>query len=171
MADNKEATEGSLADRLTNPDGSKFESPKAEPAPKSTEDTPAKSSGESTSWADEVETPVKANPEPSTEPLPQSEEDSLPSAQLDGATEPQHGTPMVEEPSYEVNVKLSDVQADPNNPLYSIKTFEELGVYVLRSLQLQTLTYMNVGAKISSEVSMRCASSSHPRFRRKPFPY
>ncbi|KAL8897546.1 MAG: hypothetical protein Q9207_007165 [Kuettlingeria erythrocarpa] len=128
MAENEEATKVSLADRLTNPDGSKFESPKAEPAPKSTEDTPAKSSGESTSWADEVETPVKADPEPSIEPLPQSKEDSLASAQLDGATEPQHGTPMLEEPSYEVNVKLSDVQADPNNPLYSIRTFEELGV-------------------------------------------
>ncbi|KAL8919958.1 MAG: hypothetical protein Q9208_006526 [Pyrenodesmia sp. 3 TL-2023] len=128
MDDNKETTGGSLADRLTKSDGSKFESPKAELSPKTTKDTPSKSSGESTSWADEVETPVKANPEPAANPLPQPGEDSLASAQLDGATEPQRGTPMLEEPSYEVNVKLSDVQADPNNPLYSIKTFEELGV-------------------------------------------
>lgn len=29
---------------------------------------------------------------------------------------------------YEVNVKLADQQADPNSPLYSVKTFEELGL-------------------------------------------
>jgi ATP-dependent RNA helicase DDX19/DBP5 len=31
------------------------------------------------------------------------------------------------EPDYNVEVKLSDIQADPNNPLYSVKSFEELG--------------------------------------------
>lgn len=30
--------------------------------------------------------------------------------------------------SYEVQVKLSDLQADPNSPLYSIKSFDELGL-------------------------------------------
>lgn len=30
--------------------------------------------------------------------------------------------------SYEVKVKLADLQADPNSPLYSIKSFEELGL-------------------------------------------
>jgi ATP-dependent RNA helicase DDX19/DBP5 len=29
---------------------------------------------------------------------------------------------------YEVSVKLLDQQADPNSPLYSVKTFEELGL-------------------------------------------
>lgn len=29
---------------------------------------------------------------------------------------------------YEVQVKLADLQADPNSPLYSVKTFEELGL-------------------------------------------
>lgn len=33
------------------------------------------------------------------------------------------------EPEWDVNVKLSDMQADPNNPLYSIKSFAELGLY------------------------------------------
>ncbi|CAI5758719.1 unnamed protein product [Candida verbasci] len=30
--------------------------------------------------------------------------------------------------SYEVKVKLADLQADPNSPLYSVKSFEELGL-------------------------------------------
>jgi ATP-dependent RNA helicase DDX19/DBP5 len=30
---------------------------------------------------------------------------------------------------YEVAVKLQDLQADPNSPLYSVKSFEELGLY------------------------------------------
>jgi ATP-dependent RNA helicase DDX19/DBP5 len=30
---------------------------------------------------------------------------------------------------YEVAVKLQDLQADPNSPLYSVKAFEELGLY------------------------------------------
>ncbi|ODV59304.1 ATP-dependent RNA helicase DBP5 [Ascoidea rubescens DSM 1968] len=50
-------------------------------------------------------------------------------------------TPAAEEPpkdapvesqlitsSYEVKVKLSDIQADPNSPLFSVKSFEELGL-------------------------------------------
>lgn len=28
-----------------------------------------------------------------------------------------------------VQVKLADQQADPNSPLYSVKSFEELGLY------------------------------------------
>jgi len=31
---------------------------------------------------------------------------------------------------YEVAVKLQDMQADPNSPLYSVKSFEELGLYL-----------------------------------------
>jgi len=31
---------------------------------------------------------------------------------------------------YEVAVKLQDLQADPNSPLYSVKSFEELGLYL-----------------------------------------
>jgi ATP-dependent RNA helicase DDX19/DBP5 len=29
---------------------------------------------------------------------------------------------------YEVAVKLQDMQADPNSPLYSVRSFEELGL-------------------------------------------
>jgi len=41
---------------------------------------------------------------------------------------------------YEVAVKLQDLQADPNSPLYSVKSFEELGLYTpLRSLLYRLL--------------------------------
>lgn len=48
--------------------------------------------------------------------------------QNDGATEGLGGNSGVIEPEYEVNVKLADAQADVDNPLYSVKTFEELGL-------------------------------------------
>jgi ATP-dependent RNA helicase DDX19/DBP5 len=31
---------------------------------------------------------------------------------------------------YEVAVKLQDLQADPNSPLFSVKSFDELGLYL-----------------------------------------
>ena len=48
---------------------------------------------------------------------------------MDGAAEPFNGS-QLHEPDYMVELKLADMQADPNNPLYSIKSFEELGLYV-----------------------------------------
>ncbi|EEP75437.1 hypothetical protein UREG_00283 [Uncinocarpus reesii 1704] len=47
--------------------------------------------------------------------------------QVDGASEDQRGSDL-QDSEFDVNVKLSDLQADPNNPLYSIKSFEELGL-------------------------------------------
>ncbi|KAL8697555.1 MAG: hypothetical protein Q9201_007065 [Fulgogasparrea decipioides] len=161
MADKKGTPGGSLADRLTKADGSKFESPRADPdlAKLSTEATSSKSTDSSGSWADEVETPVKTDSEPvkgsTTQQIesdlakaqldgsnddPPPKESSLPKAQIDGATDIQQGSPLDAEPSYNVNVKLSDVQADPNNPLYSVKSFEDLklrpeilrGIYEMR---------------------------------------
>jgi len=38
------------------------------------------------------------------------------------------GESELQEPDYSVEVKLSDLQADPNNPLYSVKSFEDLGL-------------------------------------------
>ena len=32
--------------------------------------------------------------------------------------------------NHDVQVKLADQQADPNSPLFSVKSFEELGLYV-----------------------------------------
>ena len=58
---------------------------------------------------------------------PTKANDSLATSQLDGSSEAQGGSKL-EEPEYDVSVKLSDMQADPNNPLYSVKSFEELGL-------------------------------------------
>ncbi|KAJ5624462.1 hypothetical protein N7510_000771 [Penicillium lagena] len=45
----------------------------------------------------------------------------------DGAPSELRGSEL-QEPEYSVEVKLSDQQADPNNPLYSVKNFEDLGL-------------------------------------------
>jgi ATP-dependent RNA helicase DDX19/DBP5 len=77
----------------------------------STSFTPATSS-----WADEVASPIgaKANENPLE-------------AQTDGASEVNQGSGL-HEGSYEVEVKLSDLQGDTSSPLYSISSFEELGI-------------------------------------------
>ncbi|KAL4782170.1 P-loop containing nucleoside triphosphate hydrolase protein [Aspergillus varians] len=59
--------------------------------------------------------------------------------QIDGAV-PQQGGSDLQEPDYTVDVKLSDLQADPNNPLFSVKNFEDLG---LDPRILQGLSAMN----------------------------
>lgn len=74
------------------------------------------------------------SPSNETQPPPHiaSEAKALPPAdmgQVDGASEPQGGSGGIIEPNYDVDVKLSDVQADPNNPLYSITKFEDLGLH------------------------------------------
>jgi hypothetical protein len=54
----------------------------------------------------------------------------LASSQVDGATEVLNGSGLAE-PEYDVEVSLNDLQADPNNPLFSAKSFEQLQLYVL----------------------------------------
>lgn len=61
---------------------------------------------------------------PPTEEKP-AEESSVAQAQVDGSGPPGNGSNMVET-EFNVEVKLADMQADPNNPLFSAKTFEEL---------------------------------------------
>lgn len=68
--------------------------------------------------------------EESTEWAEQSEQ----ADQTDGATGTLGGSDL-HEPDYTVEVKLSDLQADPNNPLYSVKNFEDLGLYVSEHLE------------------------------------
>ena len=84
------------------------------------------------SWADETSA---ADADKSSSPTKDTIKDNakqdanaLSKAQTDGATEALNGGSGIYEPSYEVNVKLSDLQADPNNPLNSIKSFEDLGL-------------------------------------------
>jgi ATP-dependent RNA helicase DDX19/DBP5 len=77
-----------------------------------------------------TEEPTAAPPAPAEEapaPTAQVSEDdsSLAQAQVDGSGPPGNGSSMVET-EYTVEVKLVDMQADPNNPLFSAKTFEEL---------------------------------------------
>ena len=52
-------------------------------------------------------------------------------AQMDEAQQQkkEQDTNLIEN-KYEVAVKLQDLQADPNSPLYSVKSFEELGLYL-----------------------------------------
>lgn len=54
---------------------------------------------------------------------------SLQTAQLDGADDNQHGSALVDSKEADVEVKLSDMQADPDNPLFSVTSFDKLGVY------------------------------------------
>ncbi|CZS88171.1 probable RNA helicase DBP5 [Rhynchosporium agropyri] len=71
-----------------------------------------------TSWADEVASPVVEQ---------NREESSLEAAQVDGTAENLGGSGL-HDAQYEVEVKLSDIQGDTASPLFSVKTFEELGI-------------------------------------------
>jgi ATP-dependent RNA helicase DDX19/DBP5 len=94
---------GSLADRISKPDPP---------------------SGRS--WADEVNSPADANP-PSVSGDNKEATEDVSQAQNDGASEAFNGSGL-HEPDYLVEVKLADMQADPNNPLFSATTFEQLGL-------------------------------------------
>jgi ATP-dependent RNA helicase DDX19/DBP5 len=113
----------SLADRITKPEDS---------ANGMNADAQAFVPGKS-SWADEVASPIDANPTASIGNEKKPEHEMVANIpQTDGAGEPQGGSSL-HEPEYDVDVKLSDLQLDPNNPLFSVKSFEELGLYVGRS--------------------------------------
>ncbi len=65
--------------------------------------------------------------------VPKAEaKESLPEAQVDGSAPPASETALAES-EREVEVKLADLQADPNNPLFSAKSFEELQLYASHS--------------------------------------
>ena len=55
---------------------------------------------------------------------------SVAGAQTDGAPRDIGGSGL-HDSEYDVHVKLGNQQADPNNPLFSIKSFEDLGLWVL----------------------------------------
>ncbi|KAK6410538.1 RNA helicase required for poly(A+) mRNA export [Oleoguttula sp. CCFEE 5521] len=132
MADNKSSdTTGiakSFADRLSFPD--------------KTNGTSSDKPTEKFNWADEVETPSEASPQPApiekvdateatTKEVPAkpaaSNDSSLTMAQGDGASTWLNGSGL-DEPEFDVNVKLADLQGDPNSPLNSIKSFDELNL-------------------------------------------
>ncbi len=85
------------------------------------------------SWADEVTTPTQESEEkvedtstPSKSQAAKTDDGSLDMAQTDGSTTFTGGSGGLEEPEFDVNVKLADLQEDPNNPLYSAKSFSDL---------------------------------------------
>ena len=79
-------------------------------------------------WADEVTTPVNDSANGAGASKSEKTDGSLENAQTDGATTYMNGSAGLLEPEFDVNVKLADLQDDPNNPLYSAKTFEELNL-------------------------------------------
>lgn len=77
-------------------------------------------------WADDEETaPDTSSDNPTSAKTADS---SLEKAQTDGASTWMSGSVGLDEPEFDVNVKLADLQANPDNPLFSVKTFEELNL-------------------------------------------
>jgi ATP-dependent RNA helicase DDX19/DBP5 len=60
-------------------------------------------------------------------PKTDGQADGQADGQTDGASEGNRGAGL-EEPEYDVEVTLANQQADPNNPLFSVKTFKELNL-------------------------------------------
>ena len=121
----------SFDDRLSFPTESK-------PKPSTPNPAAASFTPSSFSWADDVETPVEKSEDKKDSMDKKSdgavkEESSLEDAQKDGANvwlngSPGFDQPGLSEPEFDVNVKLADLQEDPNNPLFSAKSFEELNM-------------------------------------------
>lgn len=103
-----------------------------------------------TNWADDVEeseSATKAQAETTTKTATgtatpatadaASDATSLEMAQKDGANTFLNGSGL-DEPAFDVNVKLADMQADPNDPLYSINSFKDLNLSeeLLRALSV-----------------------------------
>ncbi|KAK1149095.1 RNA helicase required for poly(A+) mRNA export [Aspergillus melleus] len=97
--------------------------------------TEAPSSG---SLADRISKPEESQTEQPTKWADEADQNDQ-NDQTDGAAA-QLGGSDLHEPDYTVEVKLSDLQADPNNPLFSVKNFEDLG---LDPRILQGLSAMN----------------------------
>lgn len=128
----------------TKPDSSKpfnpFGASNTTTTPAATTTTTAPASSEASKPAETAEktdaAPTPATPAPAAAPAAPATEkkeeekeektESIP--QADGAASTTGDN--LQEPEYDVEVKLSDMQADPNNPLYSIKSFGDLGLYV-----------------------------------------
>jgi hypothetical protein len=107
----KAGPSGSLSDRISAPLNAA--STAFTPAAASTNPGPSKSTG---SWADEVASPVNDNGS------------SLANAQMDGSGIKSGGSALQDVEQYEVEVKLSDIQGDEKSPLYSVKSFDQLGL-------------------------------------------
>lgn len=119
----------SLEDRISKPDNEHAEA--KDPGSSTGTNINAASfvPGGSSSWADEAaEAATKSEPS-AVNAKAEKEMSEMSTAQTDGASGPLGGSSGIYDPSYEVNVKLSDLQANPDDPLFSIKSFEELGLH------------------------------------------
>ncbi|KAI5210185.1 DEAD-domain-containing protein [Aureobasidium subglaciale] len=103
-------------------------------APKSLGDRmtfPDSNNNEKLDWAEEAEEMANPTPAPAPAPAQPAAETTTEQAptddQTDGASEFQMGSSLLE-PEFDVNVKLNDLQGDPNNPLYSVKQFSDLNL-------------------------------------------
>lgn len=70
----------------------------------------------------------KKSVEVKTDEKPTTKDKSTADGQSKTDEKAEHPPSNLIKSSYEVKVKLADLQADPNSPLYSIKSFEELGL-------------------------------------------
>ncbi len=117
----------SLGDRITEPENG----PEPEASIDTTTSAPLASPIESKSWADEANSAAEAAPvSAEVKANAEKEMNELSKAQTDGAGGDAGGSTAMIEPTYDVDVKLSDLQADPNDPLYSAKSFDQLGLYI-----------------------------------------
>lgn len=66
------------------------------------------------------ETPIKQDAAAGETPS-----DSIEQSQVDGSGPEGNGSELTDT-KFNVEVKLADLQADPNNPLFSVKSFEDL---------------------------------------------
>lgn len=105
---------GSLADRITQPTPASLNGSSSTLSPSA---TPGEAN-EPTPWTDEAASPARGD-----------DKSTLVDAQGDGAVETAGGS-QLHDAQYEVEVKLSDIQGDVNSPLFSISSFEELGMRV-----------------------------------------
>ena len=82
---------------------------------------------ETTTLADEVTSP-QLDTKRDVSSAKKGADDSATNAQLDGAGPWSMGSAGLDESEFDVNIQLFDLQDDPNNPLYSAKTFQELNL-------------------------------------------
>lgn len=118
----------SLEDRISKPDSGQIEGKDTGSSTGTNVNAAPFVPGGSISWADET-AEAATNSEPSAvNAKAEKEMSDMAKAQTDGASAPLGGSSGIYDPSYEVNVKLSDLQGNPDDPLYSIRSFEELGL-------------------------------------------
>lgn len=74
--------------------------------------------------------------------------------QLDGTVEALGGSGLIEN-TYDVDVKLGDLQSDQNSTLYSAKTFADMGLYVILLEQFSTQMLTDC-CKVPSRFTVVC---------------